>query len=510
MKLKQRFLSLFLAIGLLALALPLNALAATAAEYEAYQTENGGYLRINRFTNTLDGAANITGDLVIPSIVGKTTVKYIADGVFYDFSKLTSVTVPATVETIGDRAFGACTSLKSVKLNDGLTSLGKEAFRYCYSLTEITLPSTLTTLMDLSFDSCVALRSVTIPDSVTKMGIKVFQGCEKLTSVTLPAGITEIGEYAFSNCFSLTSVRLPEKLQDISTALFSGCTSLNSVQVYNAVRGIGQSAFRGCTSLQTLILPEGVQHIDQWAFDGCAALSKLSVPNSVSVISADAFYGCDNLTLYVNAGTLAQVFASANHIPFEVGTLNSNNPPTPAETPFVDIEHHWGKSYIEWAYSKGYFKGITETKFGPNVSVNRGMVASVLYRIEGEPSSASSSFSDVPEKAYYASAVGWGESTGVMAGMGGGKFAPARNITREQLATMLYRYAEYKRMDTSRKGDLTEYKDGKTVSSFAGKAMEWAVGSGIVTGRTGAVLDPKGNATRAETTAMLKRFAELK
>ncbi len=512
-KIVKRFVSAALAVCLMAAVLPANAFAA-AAEYETYQTEDGGFLRVNRFTNTLDGAVNISGDLVIPSVVGTAKIEAIGDGVFYGCDEMTSLTVPSSVQTIGDRAFGACTSLKSVKLNEGLVSLGKDAFRYCYSLTDVSLPSTLGAVESYTFASCLALESITVPSGVKSIGAYAFADCKKLVSVSMPDGITTIGEYAFSDCESLTSAKLPENLQSISTALFSGCTSLASVDIYGNVVNVGQSAFGSCTSLTSVILPQGVQRIEQWAFNGCSALTVLSVPDSVTTISADALYGCDNVTLYVNAGTLAQVFASANKIPFKIGTLDGgsadDDPQVYPETPFSDVKNHWAKSYIEWAYAKKYFSGTTETTFSPDASVNRGMMVSVLYRMEGKPSAGNSSFTDVKSGAYYADAVAWAESSKVVSGVEPGKFMPAQNITREQLAAMLFRYAQYKGLDTSARGNLSGFADASQISAFAGTALAWAVGEGIINGITTTTLSPKGTATRAQAAVMLKKFSELK
>lgn len=509
-----RLLSTLLAVCLLASALPLGALAASAAEYETYQTENGGFLRVNRFTNTLDAVVNISGDLTIPASVGSATVRYIADGTFYGCDELTSVSVPSSVLSIGDRAFGACTALETVKLSDGLTYLGKDAFRYCYSLKSVTLPSSLTAIESYCFASCLAMTSFTVPSGVKRIGAYAFADCKKLASISLPSGATEIGDYAFSDCAALTSADLPRSLENLSTGLFSGCASLGSVNIYGAVQGVGQSAFGGCTALQKVVLPSGVERIDQWAFNGCKSLSALSVPETVSSISADAFYGCDNIKLYVKAGSLAQVFASANKIPFELGTLDGGttkpDPDEYPETPFTDVKNHWAKSYIEWAYAKKYFSGVTDTTFLPDDPLNRGMLISLLYRMDGKPAAGSSSFTDVSSNSYYASAVAWGEKNKIVSGMEPTKFMPSRHITREQLATFLYRYAQYKGLDTSAKGDLSGYTDTSKISSFAGTAMTWAVGSGIINGMTKTTLDPKGSATRAQTAVMLEKFSKLK
>lgn len=210
------------------------------------------------------------------------------------------------------------------------------------------------------------------------------------------------------------------------------------------------------------------------------------------------------------------MFAAANKIPFVQGTLEGDTPSNPgssdgsyAETPFTDVKTHWAKSSIEWAYAMGYFKGATATTFAPEKNLDRAMMISVLYRAEGSPATGSASFTDVKSSDYFAKAAAWGESTGIISGTSATKFSPTLNITREQLATMLYRYAQYKGMDVSARGDLSRFKDASKVSDFAGTAMSWAVGAGIMDGMSSARLEPRGNA-RAQATVMLERFENLK
>ncbi len=506
-----RFFSILLALMLLLSVMPMSAFAADTL---IYQVGDRAFLGLNRLTGALENAVNITGELTIPASIQGVPVTSIADGTFYGCDEMTAVTVPSSVQAIGDRAFGACTSLRSVKLGEGLTSLGKDAFRYCYALTDISLPSTLLSIKSYTFSSCLALRSITIPSGVTSLGNYSFSECKNLTSITLPDNITDIGDYAFAGCAALSSIKLPASLRSLSTALFNGCSSLSNVELSGAVEFVGKSAFGGCSSLERLVLPEGVEKIYEGAFDGCKNLKAISVPDSVNGIAFDSFDDCENLTFYVNAGSYAQVFASANKIPFVLGEIEEPDKPDDdigqyPPTPFQDAQNHWAKSYIEWAYAKGYFAGTSSTTFSPDAPVNRGMLVSLLYRIEGSPAVGSSSFTDVPSKAYYANAVAWGESVKVVSGVEPGKFAPSQNITREQVAAMLYRYAQYKGYDTSAQGNLSQFKDVDRISNFAGTAMNWVVGSGIMSGKGNATLDPRGRATRAEAAVMLQKFESL-
>lgn len=486
----MKLLSAALAACVLAAALPMGALA-IEVDYETLAI-CGGFIRVNRYTGVLQSSnQTLTGDLVIPEEIHGVKITSIADSAFYGCEALTSVTVPASVQSIGDQAFTSCLSLKTAKIAEGVTSMGKDVFRYCYALTDVSLPSTLNAVEDYAFEKCLKLESISIPDGVEHIGNYAFANCDKLTSVSLPDSVTSLGDYCFNNCTALTDVSIPAGISTIPTAFFSGCSALEKV-----------------------VLPNGVESISGLAFRSCKSLKVLSLPDSITSIRASAFDGCGNVTFYVNAGSYSQAFAAANKIPFELGTLKPDDPEDdpgnyPA-TPFTDDKNHWARKYIEWAYAKGYFAGTTTSTFSPDAPVNRGMLVSLLYRMEGSPATGTSSFNDVAAKAYYANAVAWGESTKVVSGVSEGRFAPAQNITREQLATMLFRYAEYKGMDTSKRGDLSQYKDTARISNFAGAAMAWAVGSGIINGKGNATLDPRGNATRAEAAVMLQKFDSLK
>ncbi len=489
----RRAASLFLAVCLLSAALPLKALADGITVNYVTLGICGGFIRVNQYTGVLDNVANdLVGDLVIPAEVEGVKITAIGPQAFYDQVKLTSVTVPPSVKTIGDGAFSACTSLKSVKIPEGVTYLGKEAFRYCYSLTEVSLPSTLAEINDYTFSSCLALPSITVPSGVDRLGDYAFSNCEKLVSVSLPATVVAAGTYCFSGCKALKEINLPVGFTNLPTALFSGCSAL-----------------------EKLIVPEGVQRISDLVFQGCAGLRSLSLPDSVTGISGSAFSGCSNqLTFYVNAGSNAQAFAAANNIPYkkleELPDVPDDGVGNYPETPFTDDKGHWAQDYVEWAYALGYIAGTSDTTFSPGMPISRGQIVTILYRMEGCPSVKASSFTDLAAGKYYVDGVAWAESTKVVSGIGNGKFGPNLNITREQLAAMLYRYAGYKGKSTSARGNLSEFRDNADVSNFAGTAMSWAVGSGIISGKSNAMLDPKGNASRAEAAVMLQKFTTLK
>ena len=512
----RRAMALALVLALAAAAGPMSALAEDAILIA--EVGDKQYLGLNRLTGVLVRATeDLPAELVIPSEIQGYPVTAIDDKLFYGRESLVSVTIPGTVKTVGDQAFTSCRSLRTVSIANGVETIGKNAFRYCYSLTDVSLPSTLTTVESYLFDSCLALRSITVPEGVTAIGERAFSGCKNLSAVSLPDTVTSIGEYAFSDCTSLASVVLPKGLEGLSIALFNGCTALTSVSVPSSVRNVGKSAFGDCSSLARLVLPEGVYSIEDWAFNGCKSLTQLSLPDSVKVISADAFYGCDNVVFYVNAGSYSQVFASANNRPFVVGTLEDNqddNGLNYAETPFTDDKDSslsWARPYIRWAYAMGYMGSTSTTAqlFSPTMNVSRGQLVTMLYNMEGRPEAGSSTFTDLTMN-YYRAPIAWAQANNIVSGVGGTLFAPEQSITREAFATMLYNYARYKGLDLSAAGDMSQFRDTDQISRYAGTAMSWAVGSGIISGKGNALLDPKGGATRAEAAVMLQKFSKLK
>ena len=152
--------------------------------------------------------------------------------------------------------------------------------------------------------------------------------------------------------------------------------------------------------------------------------------------------------------------------------------------------------------------GVEEGVFAPGNNVTRAMLVTVLYRMENEPSASPSTFTDVEKGSWYANAVAWASSNNITSGVNEKEFAPNSNISREQIATMLYRYAIYKgyNISAAEKTSLDAYADSNEVADYANSAFKWAVGESIVSGKSETTLNPKDNATRAETAALLMRI----
>lgn len=180
----------------------------------------------------------------------------------------------------------------------------------------------------------------------------------------------------------------------------------------------------------------------------------------------------------------------------------------PAEFLFSDVsERDWFFESVKAAYQNGLMKGISETKFGPDMAVTRGMFVTVLYRMEQQPIAGDLMFIDVPADAYYANAVAWANQQGIVAGISQQEFAPDQEITREQMAAILYRYAGYCELDMTLSSAVS-FLDAEDISAYAKTAVDWCGTNGILFGNGDGTFAPGQGATRAEAAAVLVRMFE--
>ena len=184
--------------------------------------------------------------------------------------------------------------------------------------------------------------------------------------------------------------------------------------------------------------------------------------------------------------------------------------PSTGENPFTDVsEKDWFFDDVLFVYDYGLMVGTGKTLFSPHETVTRGMMATILWRMEGSPiPKGKNRFTDVEAGKRYADAITWTAENGIFADYDKDRFKPDDPITREQLAAIFYRYADYKGYDLTVKGNLDKFKDADKITDYAKTAMQWAVGSDLVKGKSGALLDPQDKATRAEIATMLHRFIE--
>ena len=208
--------------------------------------------------------------------------------------------------------------------------------------------------------------------------------------------------------------------------------------------------------------------------------------------------------------------AAGEHVWYSFTVVDSKGKWAVTNPIWADVEGGFGDVMPEaWYYAavtdladKGLMNG-NNGKFSPDAKLTRGMVATVLYRMSGETTGvaadAAKTFSDVAANQWYAAAVDWAADNGIVSGYQG-KFSPNANITRQDMVTMLYRYAQYKKADTTKTADLATFGDAATVSGYAADAMKWAVGDGVMSGRSGNLLAPKAQMSRAEFAKMVSNY----
>lgn len=194
------------------------------------------------------------------------------------------------------------------------------------------------------------------------------------------------------------------------------------------------------------------------------------------------------------------------YMPDEYVTVSAWFAPEASALPFADVSYtNWYYDAVKFVYDKGIMDGVSYYRFAPDATITRGMVVTMLWRMAGEPYESSAGFTDVASGRYYSTAVAWAAKNGIVEGMTSSTFAPDQAITREQLASILYRYAKW--LGFSGTGtDISGYTDAGKVSDYAYDAMCWAVKTGVVTGTSAKVLDPQGTATRAAAAQMFMNF----
>ena len=180
---------------------------------------------------------------------------------------------------------------------------------------------------------------------------------------------------------------------------------------------------------------------------------------------------------------------------------------TSVTLPFYDVaSDDWFYEDVAYVYENGLMNGMGEGQFGPQGTTTRGMIVTILYRQAGSPAASGNPFTDVDPGQYYAEPIAWAASHGIVNGISATTFAPDDPITREQMATILYRYAQYQGEDVSDQGNLSAFADADTISAYAKQAMAWANGAGLINGVEGNRLNSTGQAVRCQAAAILHRF----
>lgn len=440
----------------------------------------------------------------------------------------------------------------TMSLPDGLRYIGPDAFPDgMYELVDFTLPESVTYIDHEAGVPISAVRD--LPDALTYIGDKAFSGHSiDISYLEIPNGVKYIGEKAFGYINTGSSqkmdVRLPDSLEYMEWAAFEH-NNIGQITNWPAAITTWNDFLSGC-QMDALTLPDTILNVH--------SLTSYSSPvmnlNRVKVIEGFSGYGYADIytsdTIQPGSGTilmpnLERVFPNThiggdgagvvaipnmevyvpfngvdegfdehlNVVIFEPSMLEGLPSAPPSAAPmvgsFTDVRtNNWFAGAVEYVVNNGLFSGVSDTSFAPNEPVTRGMLVTVLWRAAGEPSASASAFADVPADAWYAKAVAWANVNGIVQGYDASTFAPDDRITREQLAAIFQRYAGFKGMETSGRGDLSQFGDTGALSNWAQEGVSWAVGAGLISGKGDGVLDPQGATTRAEAAVILQRFLE--
>lgn len=222
-------------------------------------------------------------------------------------------------------------------------------------------------------------------------------------------------------------------------------------------------------------------------------------------MSAYGLKNGDNIRVFFTTDYTKESGSHGGSTPSTVPTT----PQQPTDLPFTDVQAGaWYADAVKYVFDQGLMSGMSAQEFGPDGQVTRGQVVTILWRLAGSPTVSGKAFPDVSASAWYADAVAWASANGVVSGYENGGFGPGDPVTREQLAAILYRYAQLSGKDTDQTADLSGYTDSVTISAWAPQALKWAVGSGLISGTGTHTLSPRGTATRAQIAVILQNFCK--
>ena len=453
---------------------------------------------------------------------------------------LDTLVIPDSVKYIGDEAISG-EALKNIKMPNDLEYMGKRIF---FGSAYDKDPGNRVDGIQYHGQYLIAgirigYATINNSDPSAPTENKQIHEWEAVGDIAIREGTTLMGVDAFGMS-NITSVKLPSTLRSISKLGFYWCKNLNNVVIPGTVKEIGDNAFSWCESLSNLTIEEGVEHIGEAAFFRCNNLNEVTIPKSVTQIDMHAF-GWDyvddydvrneNLVIKCYSGTAAEQYARDNGfkcILLDTGKVIEKGEPTAAADDrftceekgekcavkkFKDIKSADGDhnhSGIEFCLDNGIMNGTGADTFSPENTITRAQFATMFYRLAGQPEcSASTKFTDLKQD-WYKKAVAWASSNGIINGTGSNTFSPDDVITREQIATIFYRYAKSRGLDVSVGESLSEglqsYNDYTDIADYAKTPVCWCFDNNVmfihsVNGYEYAIY-PKVAPSRADTATM--------
>ena len=453
-----------------------------------------------------------TGCPNLKEVIFEGTVKVLPNGTFQNCQALEKVVMPQGLETIKDYVFYNCRSLKEINLPDTVTSVGYQAFYRNVSVKKLYLGQSLVAVGDQAFYDLNKVKELILPPTLDKIGKSAFY-CLGIETLTVPP-IPHLGSGAFSGCSSLRTLVLEEGIDLIPDYCFSGTSSLESLTLPHSLAHIGAHAFTSI-NVDQIIIPENVTLIEQYAFVGAHNLWSVCFMGdrpsiryrafSLDGVGPEQYKENEDLTFHYINGTKGWDEWTSN----KTATWDGVHPPVnpnPIVRPFTDVPlNSWFASAVSYVQRNNLMNGVSDTTFKPDGTMNRAMLVTVLWRYCDSIILPGTPFTDVPEGEWYSLAVTWSAQRNLVNGVGNDRFAPMNPVTREQIATIMYRFAQSRDVDTDARGDLSVFSDASQVSGYAVEAMQWAVGAGLINGSNGKLM-PKDNATRAQVAAIIMRF----
>ena len=274
-------------------------------------------------------------------------------------------------------------------------------------------------------------------------------------------------------------------------------------QVYKEPEYTGKYSYE----IFTTVGDNGAIDVDRYATEGDKVTITVSPDEAYMLDDMSVTSGGKDVEVTDNGDGTYTFTMPRGDVKIEVTFAEDPNWEEEPAMPFVDVnEGDWFYDVVLYAYENGLMTGTSADAFAPNTATTRGMIVSMLARLEGVTSAEDAGFADVAENDWYATAVNWAASEGIVNGFEDDTFRPNDAITREQMAAILYNYADYKGYDVSARADLSDYADAASISSWAEDVLAWANAEGLINGMTATTIDPQGATTRAQTAAMFERF----
>ncbi len=385
--------------------------------------------------------------------------------------------------------------------------------------------------MDISIDAVdMAAKTVTLDITPMYRTVATTADLDSDDKIVLEKGEGEVNAVQIGNDAPLTIT----KPVTITLTLPSGFVSENNT-VYIQHKGYEYSATAGADCKITFTNPHGfseftfttdsktVATIDGTSYTSLQAAVDDATSDDIIVVKKDTgdLSATANKTVKVMNGTKNNINVTINGVSRTIGknatetfVYTSGGGGTPSEPeeptwPFTDVTEgdDWFYDAVAYVYENGIMAGTDETIFDPYMELDRAMAAQLFYNLEGKPAvTGDSTFTDVTSGHWAVDAITWAAQNDIVAGIGGNLYDPDSNVTREQFAVMLYKYARFKGYDLTATGDLTRFPDAGSISSWAETALSWANGNGLINGHENGTIDPKGSTIRAQAASIMANF----